>query len=105
MGTQAEELLAAAIAPPTVAIQNEHPDVESGSLSSEKHRAVANVNNTASNHEKPDSENSLDVVLHQYIEKNGSEVLISWTKEDEARVVRKADYIFLPIFAVCTCTQ
>lgn len=38
---------------------------------------------------------------HQHIERNGERVLVSWTKEEERRVVRKADYLFLPIFAVC----
>lgn len=105
MGTQAEELLAAAIAPPTVAavIQNERFDVENTSLSnhSKKHQDVADVSIPDSNHEKPDDlENSSDGVFHQYIERGDSEVLISWTKEEEARVVRKADYIFLPTFVV-----
>lgn len=39
---------------------------------------------------------------HQHIERNGQRVLVSWTKEEERRVVRKADYLFLPIFAVRT---
>ncbi|OTA67453.1 MFS general substrate transporter [Hypoxylon sp. EC38] len=37
---------------------------------------------------------------HQHIERNGQRVLVSWTKEEERRVVRKADYLFLPIFAL-----
>ncbi|XXH00181.1 hypothetical protein Hte_006523 [Hypoxylon texense] len=38
--------------------------------------------------------------FHQHIERNGQQVLVSWTKEEEKRVVRKADYLFLPIFAL-----
>ncbi|KAI5865489.1 MFS general substrate transporter [Durotheca rogersii] len=38
--------------------------------------------------------------FHQHIVKDGQQVLISWTKEEERRVVRKADYLFLPIFAL-----
>ncbi|KAI0119414.1 MFS general substrate transporter [Daldinia grandis] len=38
--------------------------------------------------------------FHQHIERNGQQVLVSWTKEEERRVVRKADYLFLPIFAL-----
>ncbi|KAI0897789.1 MFS general substrate transporter [Annulohypoxylon nitens] len=37
---------------------------------------------------------------HQHIVRNGQQVLVSWTKEEEKRVVRKADYLFLPIFAL-----
>ncbi|OTA94856.1 hypothetical protein M434DRAFT_10376 [Hypoxylon sp. CO27-5] len=40
------------------------------------------------------------VYHHQHIERNGQRVLVSWTKEEEKRVVRKADYLFLPIFAL-----
>ncbi|KAL7625059.1 hypothetical protein AAE478_004273 [Parahypoxylon ruwenzoriense] len=36
----------------------------------------------------------------QHIEKDGRQVLVSWTKEEEKRVVRKADFLFLPIFAL-----
>ncbi|KAI1390999.1 MFS general substrate transporter [Hypoxylon trugodes] len=41
-----------------------------------------------------------DLYFHQRIEKNGQQVLVSWTKEEEKRVVRKADWLFLPIFAL-----
>ncbi|KAF3063748.1 hypothetical protein GL218_02507 [Daldinia childiae] len=48
-----------------------------------------------------ESGNSGDILyFHQHIERNGQQVLVSWTKEEERRVVRKADYLFLPIFAL-----
>lgn len=37
---------------------------------------------------------------HQHIERKGQQVLVSWTKEEEKKVVRKADFLFLPLFAV-----
>ncbi|KAI2621698.1 MFS general substrate transporter [Hypoxylon sp. NC1633] len=37
---------------------------------------------------------------HQHIERDGQRVLVSWTKDEEKRVVRKADFLFLPIFAL-----
>lgn len=51
-----------------------------------------------------DIESTNDGLLHQYIEKEGKQVLISWTKTEEARVVRKADFLFLPLFSVCRRT-
>ncbi|OTB18984.1 hypothetical protein K445DRAFT_54466 [Daldinia sp. EC12] len=54
-----------------------------------------------SNSSDEESGNSADgLYFHQHIEKNGQQVLVSWTKEEEKRVVRKADYLFLPIFAL-----
>ena len=55
---------------------------------------------TDSNSEKPDAESNDDGCFHQYIERNGKQVLVSWTKAEEARVVRKADFLFLPLFTV-----
>ncbi|KAI2781601.1 MFS general substrate transporter [Daldinia loculata] len=54
--------------------------------------------NTPSDGESGSSEDNL--YFHQHIERNGQQVLVSWTKEEERRVVRKADYLFLPIFAL-----
>lgn len=48
-----------------------------------------------------DTESGDGAYYHQHIERNGQRVLVSWTKEEERRVVRKADWLFLPIFAVC----
>lgn len=53
-----------------------------------------------SNSEKHDIEDNEGSLLHQYIERDGKQVLISWTKTEEARVVRKADFLFLPLFTV-----
>lgn len=59
--------------------------------------------NTPSDGESGSSEDNL--YFHQHIERNGQQVLVSWTKEEERRVVRKADYLFLPIFAVRICAR
>lgn len=59
--------------------------------------------NTPSDGESGSSEDNL--YFHQHIERNGQRVLVSWMKEEERRVVRKADYLFLPIFAVCICAR
>ena len=48
-----------------------------------------------------DIENPQNGVFHQYIQKDGRDFLVTWTKEEERRIVRKADFLFLPIFAVC----
>ncbi|KAJ9144773.1 MFS general substrate transporter [Coniochaeta hoffmannii] len=55
---------------------------------------------TDSNSEKHDVESNEDGCFHQYIERNGKQVLVSWTKAEEARVVRKADFLFLPLFTL-----
>lgn len=34
------------------------------------------------------------------IDKDGKRVLITWTRQDERKVVRKADLLFLPVFLV-----
>lgn len=41
-----------------------------------------------------------DGVFRQHIEKDGQQVLVVWDKHEEARVVRKADFLFLPLFSV-----
>ncbi|KAI1074120.1 MFS general substrate transporter [Whalleya microplaca] len=53
-----------------------------------------------SGHESRDSEDLQDGLYHQHIERDGERVLVSWTKAEERRVVRKADYLFLPVFAL-----
>ncbi|RKU43065.1 hypothetical protein DL546_000705 [Coniochaeta pulveracea] len=55
---------------------------------------------TDSDTEKHDIETTDDGRFHQYIERDGKQVLISWTKAEEARVVRKADFILLPLFTL-----
>ena len=47
-----------------------------------------------------DPEDPNDGLFHQVIVKDGKEVLVSWTPEEQARVVRKADFMFLPLFSV-----
>lgn len=63
--------------------------------------SAAETNSMPSEHKNLDTENLQDGLFHQYIEKDGSQVLVSWTKEEEKSVVRKADFLFLPIFSVC----
>lgn len=50
--------------------------------------------------EKKDIETPSDGLLHAYIEKGGEQVLITWTHEEQRKAVRKADFLFLPIFTV-----
>lgn len=38
--------------------------------------------------------------ISTFINKGGERVLITWTKAEQNRVVRKADFLFLPIFTV-----
>ncbi|KAL4909684.1 major facilitator superfamily domain-containing protein [Aspergillus multicolor] len=38
--------------------------------------------------------------LSHFINKNGDQVLITWTLDEEAPIVRKLDFLFLPIFAL-----
>lgn len=49
---------------------------------------------------KNDPEGREDGLFHQIIDRDGEEVLVSWTKDEEERVVRKADFLFLPLFSV-----
>lgn len=56
---------------------------------------------TDSDSEKHDVETTDDGRFHQYIERDGKQVLVSWTKAEEARVVRKADFLLLPLFTAC----
>ncbi|KAK9897321.1 MFS general substrate transporter [Cystobasidium minutum MCA 4210] len=48
--------------------------------------------------EKHDIEISEDDRLTAYIDKDGAQVLVTWTRAEQRRVVRKADFLFLPIF-------
>ena len=41
-----------------------------------------------------------DGLFHQVLIKDGKEFLVSWTRAEQARVVRKADFLFLPLFSV-----
>ncbi|KAL4887586.1 major facilitator superfamily domain-containing protein [Aspergillus karnatakaensis] len=50
--------------------------------------------------ERYDAEEQDDGTLSQVISKNGEQVLVTWRKEEEARIVRKVDFLFLPIFSL-----
>lgn len=39
-------------------------------------------------------------VFRQHIDKDGKQALVIWSKQEEVRVVRKADLLFLPLFSV-----
>lgn len=39
-------------------------------------------------------------IFRQHIEKDGKQVLVVWSKQEETHVVRKADFLFLPLFSV-----
>ncbi|GAA6041782.1 hypothetical protein JCM8097_007158 [Rhodosporidiobolus ruineniae] len=47
-----------------------------------------------------DVESLDDNLIHGHVLKNGVRVAISWTKEEQRRLVRKADLFLLPIFTV-----
>lgn len=72
---------------------------------SEKAKDTTGITPTYTDSDEQCSEVSGDGVFHQTIVKDGKEVLVSWTLEEESRVVRKADFLFLPIFAVRTSTN
>jgi hypothetical protein len=51
----------------------------------------------------PDSEQNDEEeegILSQHIRKNGEQILVTWRKEEEVHIVRKVDFLFLPIFSV-----
>lgn len=67
---------------------------------SEKRLETVNASGTSSSTEEQDAEDNRGGLLHQIIERDGKEILVSWSKADEARVVRKADLLFLPLFTL-----
>lgn len=67
---------------------------------SDKEKSTASITATKLEGDEQHSEVSSDGVFHQIIVKDGKDVLVTWTIEEESRVVRKADFLFLPIFAV-----
>jgi hypothetical protein len=50
--------------------------------------------------ENRNPEDPEDGIFRQVITKDGKDVLVTWTKEEQAKVVRKADFLFLPLFSV-----
>jgi hypothetical protein len=65
-----------------------------------KESHIPEITSAPSDGGERDPEYPNDVVFHQVIVKDGREVLVSWTPVEQARVVRKADFLFLPLFAV-----
>lgn len=59
----------------------------------------------SSKSETTDIEQLQDDHFSQHIEKDGVEILVTWTREEEKKVVRKADFLFLPLFTVCGMFQ
>lgn len=68
----------------TAAITSIHTDIEDKRIST------------------PESSNS-GGVLSQEITKDGKHLLVTWTKDEERRIVRKVDFILLPLFSVSFC--
>ncbi|KAL5408500.1 hypothetical protein PMIN03_006469 [Paraphaeosphaeria minitans] len=66
----------------------------------EKAGLAISASGTLSENAERDSEQYPDGLLHQVIERNGKEILVSWNEEEEAKVVRKADFLFLPLFTL-----
>ncbi|OQE10556.1 hypothetical protein PENVUL_c004G00909 [Penicillium vulpinum] len=58
-----------------------------------------NGTNTPSDIEKLDPEAPQDTLSHLIV-KNGHQVLVTWTLEEESAIVRKLDFLFLPIFSL-----
>lgn len=49
--------------------------------------------------DNPDPEAQQGTVSHSIL-KNGHQVLVTWTLDEESVIVRKLDFLFLPIFSV-----
>lgn len=75
---------------------------KSNSVIDEKGGVVFEFKDKSDASSDPESHESTpsDGPFHQIIQKDGKDFLVSWTKEEETRVVRKADWLFLPIFSV-----
>ncbi|KAH7074042.1 major facilitator superfamily domain-containing protein [Paraphoma chrysanthemicola] len=56
---------------------------------------------TTASSDKQDEEHNVHI-FEQIILRNGQEVLVRWTKEEERVVVREADFRFLPLFTANT---
>ncbi|SPO06183.1 related to nicotinamide mononucleotide permease [Cephalotrichum gorgonifer] len=74
-----------------------HPDTESPLDTTQEKDISTEVVFQSSDQ---DTEDLQDGLFHQIIQKDGKDVHVSWTREEEARVVRKADFLFLPIFSL-----
>lgn len=60
---------------------------------------VYNGTTTPSESDNPDQEAQQDTLSH-HILKGGHQVLVTWTIDEESVIVRKLDFLFLPIFSV-----
>lgn len=65
-----------------------------------KEKDITDIIPVPSDSDEHDPEDLNDGIFHQVIVKEGREVLVTWTRAEESRVVRKVDFLFLPIFAV-----
>lgn len=52
---------------------------------------------SASDNSDPEAQEG---TLSHHILKNGQQVLVTWAPEEESAIVRKLDFLFLPIFSV-----
>lgn len=97
MATQAIGKFAASSAVDSSAATNTHDE-----KSAAAHQGPVDV--TADDfHKSPSETESSDIgdgIFRQHIERDGKQVLVVWSKSEEARVVRKADFLFLPLFSV-----
>ncbi|CAI7581248.1 unnamed protein product [Penicillium crustosum] len=60
---------------------------------------VYNGTTTPSESDNPDQEAQQDTLSH-HILKGGHQVLVTWTIDEESVIVRKLDFLFLPIFSL-----
>ena len=77
------------------------PLVDNGGFSEMKSRNEAAVTPTTASSDNEHYVEELGNGTFRYpIERDGQQVWVSWTKKEEARVVRKADVLLLPLFTV-----
>ncbi|GAA6008708.1 hypothetical protein JCM10207_001693 [Rhodosporidiobolus poonsookiae] len=67
---------------------------------SEKEDLTSSSKNSTTGDKVVDVESLDDGLIHGHVFKDGERCPISWTKEEQRRVVRKADFFLLPIFTV-----
>lgn len=106
-----ESLAVASAAVPTKAATQltDNPGNGIGTNSTTEKSSVINVkeegHHVSRSNKSPDPEDPSDGLFHQHIDRDGQQVLVTWAKDEERRVVRKADFLFLPLFAVCAHTH
>lgn len=98
MVTQAVTRFATSSAVDSSAMTNTHDETPADSHQSPLDVAADDFRKSPSETESSDIG---DGIFRQDIEKDGKQVLVVWSKSEEARVVRKADLLFLPLFSVC----